>query len=65
MIPSADFAAHAARVARDISHIYCTSNLYIVGVSAHVAHAARVFKTFVLNNFKSFILNFSVTILRF
>ena len=53
MIPSADFAAHAARVARvarDISHIYCTSNLYIVGVSAHVAHAARVFQTFVLNN---------------
>ena len=50
MIPLANFAAHAARVARDVARICCTSNLYIVGVSAHVAHAARVFLTFVLNN---------------
>ena len=49
MIPLANFAAHAARVARvarDVSHIYCTSNLYIVRVSAHVALAARVFPNF-------------------
>ena len=46
MIPSADVAALAARVARDVAHICYTSNLYIARVSAHVAHAARVFQTF-------------------
>ena len=49
MIPLANVAAHAAhaaRVARDDSHIYYSSNLYIARVSARVAHAARVFPNF-------------------
>ena len=46
MIPLANVAAHAARVARNDSHIYYSSNLYIARLSARVALAARVFPNF-------------------
>lgn len=44
MIPSADVAALAARVARDVARMCYTSSLYIARVFAHVALAARVFQ---------------------
>ena len=48
MIPLANFAAHAART-KTKNHTMCyASNLYRIRVSAHVALAAPIFKTFYL-----------------
>ena len=49
---SADVAALVALAAGNVALMCCTSNLYIARVSAHVALAARIFKTFLFNEKK-------------